>query len=228
MGQQAITLLRQLDDYIYEPVNCLTHLLGALASVFGMVALLVVVWGDPLSVFSFGVYGLSSVLLYLASSLFHGLKVGPERRRLLLKLDHVGIFALIAGSYTPLALISLKNHSTSLGWTFFFVVWGFATLGIVFKLRWLDAPRWLSTLFYVLLGWAAVFAMPSVAQALSVWGVSLLLLGGLLYSVGAVVFVLQRPNLYPGILGHHELWHLFVLAGGACHYLMLFLFVAPS
>jgi len=227
MNKLAPSFIRQLDTYIHQPVNCLTHLVGAVFSAVGTVVLLAVSWGNPLYVVSYAVYGVSSVLLYSASSLFHGLKVGPAGRRRLLQLDHVGIYILIAGSYTPIALILLKSHSVALGWTFLGVVWLAALLGSVSKLYWLDAPRLISTGFYLVLGWAILFAMPALTQVLAPGGLILLFIGGLLYSVGAVVFMLERPNFYPGVLGHHELWHLFVLAGGSSYYLMLLLHVTP-
>ena len=228
MNKPAPSFIRQLDTHIHQPVNCLTHLVGAVFSAVGTVVLLAVSWGNPLYVVSYAVYGVSSVLLYSASSLFHGLKVGPAGRRRLLQLDHVGIYILIAGSYTPIALILLKSHSAALGWTFLAVVWLAALLGSVSKLYWLDAPRPLSTGFYLVLGWAILFAMPALTQVLAPGGLMLLFVGGLLYSVGAVVFVLERPNFYPGVLGHHELWHLFVLAGGSSYYLMLLLHATPT
>lgn len=221
-------VLNRLNTYLLEPVNAITHGLGAVLSAVGMIVLMQVSWGRPLYVVSFAVYGLSSVLLYVASSLYHGLKVGPQRRRLLLRLDHVGIYALIAGSYTPLALLALKIHSPLLGWAFFWLVWSLAILGIVFKLWWLDAPVWLSTGFYLALGWLALGVMPTLFQTLSPGGLLLLFIGGLFYSVGAVVFALERPDFYPGVFGHHELWHLFVLAGGASHYLLLLLYLTPK
>ena len=221
-------ILNRLNTYLLEPVNSITHGLGALFSAVGMVVLIFLSWGQPLYVVSFGVYGLSSVLLYVASSLYHGLKVAPRRRRMLLRLDHIGIYALIAGSYTPLALLVLKTYSPLLSWAFFWLVWSLATLGIIFKLWWLDAPVWLSTGLYLLLGWLALGIMPVLLQTLSAGGLLLLFLGGLLYSVGAVIFAVERPNFYPGVFGHHELWHLFVLAGGACHYLLLLIYLTPK
>ena len=228
MARLNLSFLSCLNTFLHEPVNCITHGLGALFSVVGVMILVLISWGQPLYVVSFIVYGLSSVLLYVASSLYHGLKVNPRRRRMLLRLDHVGIYALIAGSYTPLALIALKSYSPVLGWAFFGLVWALATLGIVFKLWWLDAPVWLSTGLYLLLGWLALGIMPVLLQTLSAGGLLLLFLGGLLYSVGAVIFAVERPDFYPGVFGHHELWHLFVLAGGACHYLLLLIYLTPK
>jgi hemolysin III len=224
---RAIFSVKALDQHLYEPVNCLTHLFGALFSCVGMVMLLRLSWGEPLYTFSFAVYGFCSVGLYLASSLFHGLKVGERRRRLLLRLDHAGIFAMIAGSYSPLALITLKSYSPVLGWSFFLSVWVLAIAGMVLRLNYLDAPRWLSTLVYLLLGWAGLLILEPLGYVLPFGALLFMFLGGAFYSVGAVVFLLKRPNLYPGILGHHELWHLFVLVGSACHFMMIYFYLTP-
>ncbi len=222
------TFIRQLDKYFYEPINCLTHLFGVILSLVGMLILIGISKGSALHIFSFTVYGLSSILLYAASSALHGFKVGKKRRRLLLKFDHVGIFCLIAGSYTPIALITLREHSPRLGWGLFFLVWLLAGIGMTLKLRWLDLHHWYSTSFYIALGWLAIFILGPLTQALPTAALLLLILGGLLYSIGAVIFGLQRPNFYPGFFGHHELWHLFVLAGGFSHFLMMVFFARPA
>ena len=219
-------LIRQLETYIREPINCLTHLLGAVLSLIGMIALLVLSWGEPLHLISFAIYGMSSILLYMASSLLHGLRVSPERRRFFLRLDHIGIFSLIAGSYTPLALITLKEQSPTFGWIFFSLVWVLAIIGMVFKLRFLDTTHFISTAFYLLLGWLAIFVLGPLAKALPADALILMITGGIFYSVGAAIFAFQRPNFYPGVFGHHELWHLFVLAGGVSHFMVFFLHVA--
>jgi len=169
----------------------------------------------------------SSVFLYTSSTLLHSLKVKEQVERWLLRLDHAAIFTMIAGSYTPITLVTLREHSPALGWTLFGVVWGIAVLGVVFKLFWLDAPRWLSTGLYLLMGWLAVIAIGPLVDALPVGGLIWLVVGGLFYSVGALVFIFERPNFYPGILGHHELWHFLVLAGSISHFLMLFFYVLP-
>jgi hemolysin III len=192
---RAIFSVRSLNQLIHEPVNCLTHLFGALFSSVGMVMLLRQSWGEPLYLFSFIIYGLSSTALYLASSLFHGLKVGEQRRRLLLRLDHAGIFAMIAGCYSPLALITLKSYSPALGWGFFIAVWTMAVLGMVLRLKYLDAPRWLSTGVYLLLGWAGVLILEPLSYVLPFGALLFMFLGGAFYSVGAVVFLFKRPNL---------------------------------
>jgi hemolysin III len=224
---RAIPSFERLNRYFYEPVNCLTHLFGALFSCVGMVMLLRESWGEPLYTFSFAVYGFCSVALYLASSLFHGLKVGAKRRRLLLRLDHAGIFAMIAGSYSPLALITLKSYSPMLGWGFFIAVWTMALLGMVLRLKYLGVARWLSTGVYLLLGWAGLFILEPLSYVLPFGALLFMFLGGAFYSVGAVIFLLKRPNFFPGVLGHHELWHLFVLAGSASYFMMIYFYLTP-
>jgi len=220
--------LRALQRYLREPVNSLSHGVGIVLSMVGLVVLVVLSEGEPWRTVSFAVYGVTSVLLYTASTLLHGLHVREQAERWLLRLDHAAIFMLIAGSYTPITLITLREVSPAWGWTLFGLVWGLALLGVVFKLVWLEAPRWLSTGLYLLMGWLAVVAVRPLLEALPVGGLMWLVVGGLFYSVGAVIFVLERPNLLPGVIGHHELWHLFVLAGGVSHFLLLFLYVLPA
>lgn len=220
--------LSTLQRYLREPVNSLSHFVGIILSLVGLIVLVASSTGEPWRLTSFTIYGLSSIFLYTASTLLHGLKVKEQTERLLLRLDHAAIFTMIAGSYTPITLITLREHSPAWGWTLFGIVWGIAILGVIFKLFWLDAPRWLSTGLYLLMGWLAVIAGGPIIQALPVGGLVWLVVGGLFYTVGAFVFIFERPDPYPGILGHHELWHLLVLAGSISHFLMLFLYVLPE
>jgi hemolysin III len=210
-----------------EPVNSLSHLIGVLLSLLGMVVLLAYSAGEPWRLISFAIYGASSVMLFTASTLLHGLHVEERVERLLLRLDHAAIFVMIAGSYTPMALVTLRQYSPAWGWSIFGVVWGLGILGVVFKLFWLDAPRWFSTGLYLLMGWLAVVAADPILHTLPLGGLMWLVVGGFLYSIGALVFIFERPNPYPGLLGHHELWHLLVLAGSTCHFLLLFYYVLP-
>lgn len=216
-----------LSRYLREPVNSLTHFAGILLSIVGLVVLLVLSEGEPWRTASFAVYGATLILLYTASTLLHSLRVGPRAERRLRMFDHAAIFLLIAGSYTPITLVTLQQGSTTWGWVLFGLVWGVAVLGVVFKLFWLEAPRWLSTALYLLMGWLAVVAIVPITQALPPGGLFWLVLGGLFYSVGAVVYGLKKPDWLPGVFGYHELWHLFVLAGSVCHFMMMLLYVLP-
>lgn len=214
--------------WLREPVNSLTHLAGALLSLVALVLMLVLVWGDPWKMLAFALYGVSMVVLYTASTLLHSLRVRPEVERALRIFDHAAIFGLIAGTYTPVTLVTLKAYSPTLGVALFSVAWGFALLGIVFKIVWIDAPRWLSTGLYLLMGWLAIVAARPLLQALPPGGLLWLALGGLFYTVGALVYASKRPDPYPGVFGYHELWHLFVLAASGCHFIMMLRYVLPA
>ena len=214
--------------WLREPINALTHGLGALLAVLALVTLVVVADGDPWRATSAWIYGVSLVLLFLASTLLHALRVPPHVQHRLRLLDHAAIFALIAGTYTPITLVTLQEQNATLGWTLFAVAWGFALLGAVFKLFWLSAPRWISTGLYLIMGWLAVLALGPLLSALPTSGIAWLLAGGLVYSIGAVVYALKRPDPFPRVFGYHELWHVFVLAGSACHFVLILRYVLPA
>jgi hemolysin III len=148
----------------------------------------------------------------------------PERwRRALRTLDHIAIYFLIAGTYTPLALITLKGR---LGWTLLAAVWLIALAGIPFKLFYLHAPIWLSTGTYLAMGYLALVAVVPIAHAVSFGGLAWLIAGGLAYTLGAVIYAQQRPDPFPGRFGHHEIWHLLVLTGSGCHFAFMLYHVA--
>jgi len=204
-----------------EPVNALTHLFGALLSVAGLAVLVVrgALWGSPFDIVAFAVFGASLILLYLASGLYHSLKVPPEGLLRLRRWDHISIFVLIAGTYTPFCLGPLRGPW---GWSLFGAIWGLALLGIVVKLYWMSAPRWLYVTFYVIMGWLVVIALYPLIQAAPAQSVFWLVAGGVIYTVGAVVYAAKWPNIAPGSFGFHEIWHLFVLAGSISHFVAVY------
>lgn len=211
-----------------EPANSLTHLVGVVLSLAGLLALLLLAGGDPYRVASFAVYGLSLVTLYTASTLLHGVRAGPRTLHRLRVFDHAAIFVLIAGTYTPITLVSLRETSPAWGWALFGTVWGLALLGVLFKVVWTLAPRWVSTAAYLALGWLAVVAVMPLVATLPLGALVWLLAGGVLYSIGAVVYATKRPDPWPRVLGFHALWHLFVLAGSAAHFVVVAGYVAPG
>ncbi len=213
--------------YLREPVSGLSHLAGVLLSVVGLITLLVLSAGEPWRSASFAVYGTTLILLYTASTLYHSLHVSGRWLARLKALDHSAIYLLIAGTYTPVTLITLKAYSPVWGWTLFSLVWSFALAGIVLKLLWLYTPRWLTAGLYLALGWMALVAIMPLIHMLPPGGLFWMLLGGFFYSSGAVIYALKRPDPLPGVFGHHELWHLFVLAGSISHFLMMLLYVLP-
>jgi hemolysin III len=209
---------------IREPVNAGTHLLGLLLAAAGTVALLRLAHGSS-QVLAFGVYGASLILLYGASTLYHSLLLPEPRLRALRTLDHIAIYFLIAGTYTPVALVTLRGPW---GWALLAAAWTVAAAGIPFKIWFLDAPVWLSTAIYLGMGYMALLALAPLAAVVSMSGLAWLAGGGLAYTAGAVIFAQQRPDPFPGIFGHHEIWHVLVLVGSACHFAFMLFHVAPA
>jgi hemolysin III len=199
---------------IREPFNGASHLVGLVMAGTGTWTLLRGARG-PWELAAFAIYGSSLILLYAISFLYHSLPVSGKPLRILRTLDHIAIYFLIAGTYTPVALLTL--HSP-LGWSLLATVWLIALAGIPFKLRYLDAPVWISTGTYLVMGYLALVAIVPLARAVSVEGLSWLVAGGVAYTIGAVIYSRRRPDPYPGRFGHHEIWHLLVLAGSACHF----------
>lgn len=206
-----------LKKYIREPINGLTHGLGALLAVVGLILMLndAIMSASPKHIVAFSIFGASMVLLYTASSLYHSLNVKEKTLDLFKKLDHSMIYVLIAGSYTPVCLLALEG---SWKWGLFITVWALALIGIIKKFTWTNAPRWISTLFYLGMGWLAVIIFPMLWDKLPLAFMVWMGIGGLAYTVGAVIYGIKKPNLIPKWFGFHELWHLFVLAGTFSHF----------
>lgn len=209
---------------IKEPVSCLSHMGGAVAALVCTVAL--ICRALPLSnshVISFAVFGVSMILLYTASTVYHMLRVSRKVSRILQRIDHTMIFSLIAGTYTPACLIPLRGIW---GWTLLAVVWGIAIAGMFMKLFWPTAPRLLSTLVYLFMGWVGIAAVVPLFRALTTVAFTMLLLGGFSYTIGAIVYASKQPRLYPRYFGYHEVFHIFVLLGSAFHVLFMFVLCA--
>jgi hemolysin III len=209
-----------------EPVNGLTHLAGGLLASVGVVVLLVKAAnaGRMDQMVAFGIFGLSLTALYSASTLYHLLPLSSAGVARLRRVDHMMIFVLIAGTYTPFCLLALDG-----AWRvgLLILIWGLALCGVLLKLLWMGASRWLSVALYLGMGWVALIAAPDLFQAVPTGGMAWVLGGGLVYSVGAIVYGLRRPNPVPGAFGFHELWHLFVMAGSACHFWAVLHYLVP-
>ena len=206
-----------------DPFSCYSHLLGAALAVAGLVVLVTISRDDPWRVVGFSIYGASLIILYLASTVYHWLLVPIAQRKWLNRVDHVAIFLLIAGTYTPVCIVTLRG---GWGWTMFGIVWTAAVAGTILKLSFRSLPRWVSASIYVAMGWAAVVAVVPLVRAFPPSALAWLLAGGLLYTAGAVVYATRRPNPYPRVFGFHEIFHMFVLAGSAAHFVFMLRWVA--
>lgn len=207
-----------------DPVSGLTHLLGALLSVAGLIVLVynAATKATPWHVVAFSIFGASLILLYTASSLYHLLPVSDKGVRVLRKIDHMMIYVLIAGTYTPVCLIPLRG---GWGWSLLCSIWAIAMVGIILKILWFNAPRWLYTLFYVVMGWLVVIALLPLLRAIPPAGVAWLVAGGVLYSIGAIIYGTKWPKINLKYFGFHEIFHLFVLYGSLCHFWLMFRYV---
>lgn len=210
--------------YARDPLSSFTHLWGAIASLAVAAALAICSYclhGSGLQIFSMIVFGLSLTALYTASTVFHFYNAGNARVQLRLrKLDHSMIYVLIAGSYTPFLICALGSAALHP----LLLIWGIALTGIVVKLLWMNAPRWLSTAFYLALGWCILL----IPQAITNMPTSVMILtaaGGVAYSVGAIIYVKKKPNISK-VWGFHEIFHLFILLGSLLQVIAVFLFMA--
>ncbi|MPY66131.1 hemolysin III family protein [Deinococcus sp. SDU3-2] len=202
-----------------EPVNALTHWAGVIGALLLLGPLLGWAQARGLARWPFVVFGLSMVALYAASASYHSFRPGERGLLWLRKLDHAGIFLLIAGSYTPVAYFGLEGvWRDAVLW----LVWGIAGAGVLLKLLTMRLPRWVSTLLYVGMGWLALLFLPQLALSLPGAALFWLAAGGVLYSIGAVIYGTKRWNPRPGVFGFHEIWHLFVLGGTGAHVAMMF------
>lgn len=207
-----------MKQYVREPVNAFTHLGGAILSLIG--TLFILTCSDvahtltTTAVISVLIFGMSLIALYTTSGIYHLVNATDAVLLRLKKLDHSMIFILIAGSYTPFCLLALEG---AWKWSIISIVWGLAIVGITLKICWIDMPRWLSTFFYIGMGWIALFALKPLYDSLSMGGFLFLILGGVMYTIGGIIYGLKKPNLSPNF-GFHEIFHIFVMLGSACHY----------
>ena len=214
----------RLQSLFKDPISGLMHLATAALALVGAAVLLAVSPPAASARLALLAYGLSLVLLFTASAVYHLVKTTPTRELWLRKLDHVAIYLLIAGTYTPVCVIVFTG---ALRWGLLLGIWLLALVGIAFKLAYMKTPRWITVGLYMVMGWLGVVGFGPLLAALPLAGFGWLLAGGLLYSVGALVYATRRLNFRPGIFGFHEVWHIFVTAAGAAHYIFMLGYIAP-
>lgn len=208
--------MKRQQSVLEERLNAWTHGLGALMGIAGLVLLISFTnHKTDWSLFSVILYGISIILLFSASALYHSVK-GEKRKHYFRIIDHISIYVLIAGTYTPVTLIGLNE---SLGWQLFWTVWAIAGFGLILKLFFTGKFEIFSTLLYLVMGWLIVFDFSNLSNLIGTNGIALLFAGGAFYSIGIIFYIFER------IPYNHVIWHLFVLGGAICHYLMIFLYV---
>ncbi|MFY0699394.1 MAG: hemolysin III family protein [Bermanella sp.] len=208
-----------LKRHLRDPFSGLSHLLGAVMSLGAIPYMLTNLPGQGSGVYlaSYLVFGLSMFLMFAASAVYHLMEISEAGIMALKRVDHMAIYVMIAGSYTPFCLIGLEGAQA---WWMFGIIWGIALAGILTKIFWLHAPRWFSTLLYLGMGWSSLFVYEPLSESLSDGAITWLLAGGISYSVGALVYATKWPNLHRHF-DFHDLWHVFVLGGAACHFVSI-------
>lgn len=209
-----------------DPGSAITHMIGAILSliVAGPLIIPCILSGDYIKTISLTIFVVSMFLLYSASTLYHSINSTEKVNRRLKKLDHCMIFILIAGSYTPVCTIALKGF---VGYGLLALVWGIALLGICFKLFWVYCPKWVSSIIYIAMGWTCILAISPIIHSLSRFAFIWLVLGGVIYTIGGIIYALKLPvfNGKHKNFGSHEIFHLFVMAGSACHFIVMYSFL---
>jgi hemolysin III len=223
------TVPRSRDGSIHvtdERFNTASHIAGACFALVGAGLLIAQasVQGDPVKIVAVSIYSLSLVTLFVASSLHHGIDAGPRVNEVLRTLDYDSVFFLIAGSVTPLVLVLFMNVY---GIALLGGAWTIAILGIVLRSVWRQVPKYVTNTLYIALGWTTVLLL-GAAVDVPVGALVLMAAGGVVYSVGFIIFVIEKPNPRPGVFGFHELWHLLVIIAAALHYLLIYFYVLPA
>ena len=206
-----------------EPFNTYSHLAGGIVALVWLVLMMSKTADNPIGhKISFLIYGISVVLMFMSSAIYHTLNVGERNKLLFQQIDHIMIYIIIAGSYTPICAVALDG-----GWRIGMLVgiWVFAIVGIIQKLYWMGAPRWFSTAIYLLMGWIAVLIFPLLWDVLPRSFLLWIALGGIFYTIGAVIYGIKKPNPFPDTFGSHEIWHLFVIGGAFSHFWAIYYYL---
>lgn len=210
-----------------EPGSAITHFIGWLMALLAATPLIIKAARTPNTVHlvSLTIFIVSMILLYAASTIYHTFDVNSRINKILKKLDHMMIFILIAGTYTPICLIAVGGTR---GIVLLAVVWGIAVIGIIFKAFWVTCPKWISSVLYIGMGWTCVLAFTQILNNLSSEAFGWLLTGGLIYTAGGIIYALKLPifNSRHKNFGSHEIFHLFVMGGSICHFILMYKFIA--
>ncbi len=218
--------MQENKKHLKDPGSAITHFIGMLMAIFAGIPLLIKAAQEPNTIYliSLSIYLISMILLYAASTTYHSLDISDKVNRCLKKFDHMMISVLIAGTYTPICLLVLEKTT---GIILLSVVWSFALIGIVIKAFWVTCPRWFSSILYIGMGWTCVLAFTHILEALSPAGFGWLLAGGVIYTIGGIIYALKLPifNSRHKAFGTHEIFHLFVMGGSVCHFIVMYVFI---
>lgn len=207
-----------------DPVSGFTHLAAAVVAAGGLLGLLEAGWGQPAKEIAFLIYGLSLVMMFAASATYHLVQVGPKALSVLRKIDHSAIYLLIAGTYTPICLSFLTGFWR---WGLLVIIWSIGLVGVGIKIFVINAPRWITAGIYLVMGWLAIMGVNELLRTMPGGAIFWLVVGGLLFTIGAMIYILKKPDPWPGVFGFHEIWHIFVILGCLAHFILVAGYVLP-
>ncbi|NLJ72553.1 MAG: hemolysin III family protein [Syntrophomonadaceae bacterium] len=207
-----------------EPINTWTHFIPFIAGIVGLVFLIIESLGNLALLVTMSIFGVSIILLYGASTVYHWVKTTPKKELLLRTLDHIAIYLLIAGTYTPILYFALDG-----AWkiTMLVAVWLLALIGIIMKMFFINLPRSVSTSFYIALGWLAIIPFGKLIKTLPITAIILLILGGIVYTIGGIIYATKKLNFFPKTIGFHGVFHIFISLGTLIHFFMIYIFIIP-
>jgi hemolysin III len=208
-----------------EPISAITHLVAASISLIGLILLIIFGWGDNQKIITFSIYGISLILMFTASGTYHLVIARDTIILNLRKLDHSAIYLLIAGTYTPICVYFFNGF-----WQYgmLILIWSLAIIGIAVKLFVINAPRWITAGVYLVMGWLAIMGVQEILRTMPAAAIIWLVVGGLFYSLGAIIYITKFMDFLPGIFGFHEVWHIFVILGAFSHYYLILRFIAVT
>jgi hemolysin III len=210
--------------YFRDPISGLTHFIAVLLAIVGLIVLLLRSNGEFTAwhAVSFSIFGGAMILVYTFSTLYHWLPLSGKSLEVIRRIDHIMIFVFIAASYTPVCIVTMRG---GWGWAIFGTVWGAALGGLFLKVFWLNAPRYLYTAVYLITGWIAIVAIWPLSKAIALFGLIWIVIGGVFYSIGAVIYALKKPDPWPKIFGFHEIFHIFIVLGSISHFWVMYRYV---
>ncbi len=212
-----------LNSKLREPISAITHLVAASISLLGLILLIIHGWGDNQKIVTFSIYGISLILMFTASGTYHMVIARDSIILNLRKLDHSAIYLLIAGTYTPICMYFFSGF-----WQYgmLILIWSLAIIGIAVKLFVINAPRWITAGVYLVMGWLAIMGVQEILRTMPTAAIIWLVLGGLFYSLGAIIYITKFLDFFPGKFGFHEVWHIFVILGAFSHYFVILKYIA--
>ena len=211
-----------LKDKLRDPISGLTHLGAAILSLFGLIALIIISWGESAKLVSLTVYGISLILMFAASATYHMIISSPKVIEILRKVDHSAIYLLIAGTYTPFCINAFSGFWK---WGLLSIIWSLAIIGVGIKIFIVRAPRWVNAGVYLVMGWLIIAAIGEMTKTLPANVLTWLIVGGIIYTLGAAIYITKKMDFAPSVFGFHEVWHIFVILAAAAHYISILSYI---